>query len=275
MTFTFIISISRWILPILAIALVIICGVMLVQDNRKTGTIGYLVNTANGDRMPLKSAETSIGRSNSCDIVLGYNTVSRFHAVITKRKGKWILFDTNSKTGTTVNQDRVIGSKMLENGDVLIFGNALFKFFEDLPLESDFTREHLVRPYSKPAEAAAFAKNDRINPSIVIPQMVEQDLADSSNLENCITGEIMKLNRRDSVVIGRASDADIRIDRPVVSRYHAEVYKTERGKWVVEDTGSQAGTLVNGEEILAPTPLYDSDIIEICGYTIKFNNPYS
>lgn len=275
MDVTFIVSISRWLLPLLAFALVIICGGILIQDNRKTGTIGYLVNTANGDRMPLRTAETSIGRSHACDIVLGYNTVSRFHAVITKRNGKWILFDTNSKTGTLVNKDRVIGNKLLENGDILIFGNAAFKFFEELPLDADFTREHLVQNYNKPAEATSFAHDDRNAPNgIVIPQMVTP-LSESCNLENCITGEIMRLDRLDNIVIGRASDADIRIDRPVVSRYHAEVRKNEHGKWIVEDTGSQAGTLLNGEELVAPTPLFDSDIIEICGYTIKFNDPYS
>jgi len=273
-SFTWIVSVSRWILPVLALALVAICAYVLSQNNRQTGTIGYLINAANRDRMPLKTAETSIGRSNTCDIVLNYNTVSRFHAVITKRNGKWILFDTNSKTGTLVNKDRVIGRKYLENGDLIVFGNAVFKFFDELPLEAEYTKDHRSRGYQKPAPADAFAYDDRTPDGIVIPQMVAEQKA-SCNLENCITGEIMSLDRRDRVVIGRASDADIRLDRPVVSRYHAVIYKNEHGKWIIEDTGSQAGTLVNGEEVLSATPLFDSDIIEICGYTIKFNDPYS
>ncbi len=269
-----IISISRWILPLLALALVAICAYVLSQNNRKTGTIGYLINAANRDRMPLKTAETSIGRSNTCDIVLNYNTVSRFHAVITKRNGKWILFDTNSKTGTLVNKDRVIGRKYLENGDIVVFGNAVFKFFEELPLEAEYTKDTLPRNYNKPVAPDAFVYDDRNKGDIIIPQMANE-VKESCNLENCITGEIMSLDRMNKVVIGRASDADIRIDRPVVSRHHAIVRRNEHGKWVVEDTGSQAGTIVNGEEIFAPTPLFDSDIIEICGYTIKFNDPYS
>ncbi|MBQ8469838.1 MAG: FHA domain-containing protein, partial [Clostridia bacterium] len=133
MSLELITAIGRWLLPVLAALIVVSCGGVLVRGNRKTGTIGYVVNAANGDSMALRQFETSIGRSKLCDIVLNYNTVSRFHAVIARRGGKWILFDTNSKTGTYVNKDRVVEKKYLENGDTLIFGNAMFKFYEELP----------------------------------------------------------------------------------------------------------------------------------------------
>ena len=129
MSLELITAIGRWLLPVLAGLILVSCGGVLIRGNRKTGTIGYVVNAANGDSMALRQFETSIGRSKLCDIVLNYNTVSRFHAVIARRGGKWILFDTNSKTGTYVNKDRVVEKKLLENGDTLIFGNAMFKFY--------------------------------------------------------------------------------------------------------------------------------------------------
>lgn len=273
MSLVWVTSISRWVLPLIAVAIVVICGSSLIRGNRKTGTIGYLVNTANSDRMPLRFAETSIGRSTTCDIVLNYNTVSRFHAVIAYRNGKWILFDTNSKTGTMVNKDRIIDKKYLENGDILVFGNAMFKFFDELPVNPEHTKSH-PSSYAKPApQADTFAKDSRLqNSDIVIAPMVKE-IQSGCTLKNLITGEVMYLHGMKEVLIGRSHECHIRIDRPSVSRYHALITPSGHGKWMLEDMQSQAGTLLNGEEVVQPTPLFDGDIIEICGYTIKFNDP--
>ena len=272
MSITLITSIGRWLLPLIGFAILVSCGAVLLRGNRKTGIIGYVVNAANGDSMPLTHYETAIGRSKHCDIVLNYNTVSRFHAVIARRGGKWILFDTNSKTGTFVNRVRVTGMKYLENGDTLIFGNAIFKFYEEMPQETPAYQQP-SRPdaYSKPEpEPDTFIRNDRYNPGdVVIPQMVRT----GCNIENCITGELMRIDDMDEVLIGRSSEAHIRIDVPSVSRYHALVSRNAHGRWILEDLDSSAGTLLNGAPITGPTPLRDSDIIEICGYTLKFNDP--
>lgn len=269
LSITLITSIGRWLLPVIGAIILISCGAVLVRGNRKTGTIGYVVNVANGDPMPLTNFETSIGRSKLCDIVLGYNTVSRFHAVIARRRGKWVLFDTNSKTGTFINRVRVTDKKFLENGDTIIFGNARFKFYEVLP--ESLAKQAGVGAYSKPAPTpGTFARDDRRAPGdAIIPQMVRS----GCNLENCITGEIMYIDDMDELLIGRSKDAHIRIDIPSVSRYHALVSKNAHGRWMLEDLDSTAGTILNGVVIQEPTPLHDSDIMEICGYTIKFNEP--
>lgn len=268
LSITLITSIGRWLLPVIAGIILVSCGAVLVRGNRKTGTIGYVVNVANGDPMPLTNYETSIGRSKLCDIVLNYNTVSRFHAVIARRRGKWILFDTNSKTGTFINRVRVTDKKLLENGDTIIFGNARFKFYETLP--ASLAQQVSGSTYGKPSSPGAFARDDRRGSGeVVIPQMVRS----GCNLENCITGEIMYIEDMDELLIGRSKDAHIRIDIPSVSRYHALVSKNAHGRWMLEDLDSTAGTILNGVAIHEPTPLHDSDIMEICGYTIKFNEP--
>ena len=64
---------ARWIMPVLALLVAAFCVPSLLKGNKKIGVTGYLVNEANGDRLPV-----SVGRSKACDIVLGYNTVSRF-----------------------------------------------------------------------------------------------------------------------------------------------------------------------------------------------------
>ena len=259
MPITFIVSFGRWILPIIAFYIIIGCGVSLVRVNKKTGTIGYLVNSANGDNIPLTSYETSIGRSNACDIILAYTTVSRFHAVLAKRGGKWMVFDTNSKTGTFVNEEAVTGKKVIDDGDTLVFGNAVFKFFERLP-KSEMTDDYDDEP------PALFIGDEKFyTGNIILPQNLKKGCL----LENCITGEKMRIDDMDSVLIGRSNDAHIHISSPTVSRSHALISRNAHG-WMIEDLNSAAGTLLNGLPVTECTDLKDGDIVEICGFTVKF-----
>ena len=277
MSLTLITAIGRWLLPVLATVLMVICGIVLVRGNRKTGVIGYVINASTGDTMPLESYETSIGRSKHCDIILNYNTVSRFHAVIARRGGKWILFDTNSKTGSYVNKTRVLDKKYLENGDTLVFGNAIFKFYEQLPTEAEAQEEMRRMSYS-----TLNPENTKFQEKSAADRPIRKRSAGTPfsrrgktgcNLENCITGEIMSIDDLDSILIGRAPEAQIRIQNESVSPYHAMVTKNSNGRWILEDLGSASGTLLNGVPINQSTPLYDNDIIEVCGYTIRFNDP--
>ena len=253
---TAITSIGRWLLPVLATLIIVACSTVLLRKNPKPNVLGFVINNANGDKMPLNNFETSIGRSTMCDIVLGYNTVSRFHAVIARRRGRWIIFDTNSKTGTFVNKDRVIERKYLENGDTIIFGNAVFKFYESLPDD-----EPEIEAYYQ-QEEMDYSSHD----------VSFSHRSSSYNLENCLTGEIMPIDDMNEIIIGNSYNCQIQINRPSVSKYHARVFKNDYGHWIIEDLDSTEGTLLNGVPLTIPVPLRDSDIIEVCGYTIRFND---
>lgn len=258
---TFIMSFGRWILPVIAFYVIVGCGVSLVRGNKKTGTIGYLINSANGDEIPLISYETSIGRSNSCDIVLGYTTVSRFHAVIAKRGGKWLLFDTGSSTGTYINDKRIINEGEIENGDNLVFGNAVFKFFEQKPRVATVGDD-----YDDPSPL--FIGDSKFHTGeIYLPQKIQT----GCTLKNCITGEVMGIDDMDSILLGRSDEAHIRISSPAVSRHHALISRSEDG-WIIEDLNSASGTLLNGAPVTECTVLNDGDIIEICGFTVRFSD---
>src|SRR4051812_38975182 len=53
---------------------------------------------------------------------------------------------------------------------------------------------------------------------------------------------------KESVVIGRRPEADIRLEIPNVSGRHAEL-RLQRGHWWVIDLGSANGTKVNGDKV--------------------------
>jgi pSer/pThr/pTyr-binding forkhead associated (FHA) protein len=62
-------------------------------------------------------------------------------------------------------------------------------------------------------------------------------------------------------VIGRGTDADIRLPDTGVSRKHVDVV-LDNGVAIAEDLGSTNGTLVNGRRITRQ-PLADGDVIRI------------
>jgi hypothetical protein len=68
-----------------------------------------------------ETTELLIGRHAGCDVVLGDDTVSRRHARLVFRDGKWIVHDLNSTNGTAVNGSYV-GRCELCPGDQLVLG---------------------------------------------------------------------------------------------------------------------------------------------------------
>jgi hypothetical protein len=64
-----------------------------------------------------------LGRHPACDLVLAAPTVSRRHAQLTHRDGRWVIQDLASTNGTLVNGERV-GRAALHAGDVVTLGEV-------------------------------------------------------------------------------------------------------------------------------------------------------
>jgi pSer/pThr/pTyr-binding forkhead associated (FHA) protein len=73
---------------------------------------------------PITAPTTSIGREATNDIVLFDPEVSRRHAQITFKAGRYYIEDLGSTNGTFVNQQLVTGSVPLANGDVIDMGES-------------------------------------------------------------------------------------------------------------------------------------------------------
>ncbi|MBQ8784244.1 MAG: FHA domain-containing protein [Clostridia bacterium] len=123
-------SISRYMLTGMGVIILLACCISLLRIKAPKITPALFIDTVNGDQYPVTHWETSIGRSNSCDITLSFETVSRFHAVLTKQKKGWVITDTLSRTGTYVNGKIIQEPTVIQNGDVLIFGGVSLLFKE-------------------------------------------------------------------------------------------------------------------------------------------------
>lgn len=69
-------------------------------------------------------------------------------------------------------------------------------------------------------------------------------------------------------VVGRSPDADISIDDPYSSEFHARVGMSD-GKVVVHDLGSTNGTYVNGRRVTSPTTVSRGDTVQIGKTTLE------
>jgi ABC transport system ATP-binding/permease protein len=91
-------------------------------------------------------------------------------------------------------------------------------------------------------------------------------------IELAIVSGYTPLNRsfsQESVVIGRSTEADLVLSHPEVSRRHCRII-AQGGAFLIEDLGSQRGTIVNGSTITSQTQLTPGDQITLGPVVIGF-----
>jgi hypothetical protein len=82
-----------------------------------------------GETFRPSGERTGIGRSPECEIFLDDVTVSRNHAVLVERDGKFFVEDQGSLNGTFVNRRRIDNAE-LQNGDEVQIGKYRLTFVE-------------------------------------------------------------------------------------------------------------------------------------------------
>lgn len=94
-----------------------------------------------GRKYAIQKSELSIGRDDSCDIVINDDDVSRNHAQITVQPAAIVIEDLGSTNGTLVNGVRV-SKHILNDGDRVQIGNlTVFKFNFFNQLEESYSEQ--------------------------------------------------------------------------------------------------------------------------------------
>jgi ABC transport system ATP-binding/permease protein len=91
-------------------------------------------------------------------------------------------------------------------------------------------------------------------------------------IELAIVSGLPPLSRsfsQESVVIGRSTEADLVLSHPEVSRRHCRIV-TQEGVFLIEDLGSQRGTVLNGSPITGQAQLAPGDQITLGPVVIGF-----
>lgn len=78
------------------------------------------------DTATLAGGRLTLGRAPSCELVFDDDTVSRRHAGLRLRDGRWFIADLASSNGTWVNGRRVYDAEV-RPGDEIRLGSAVFR----------------------------------------------------------------------------------------------------------------------------------------------------
>ena len=106
-------------------------------NNGVPNIVAYLI--VNGERhFPLDLPVINIGRRRENELTLNSRRVSRSHAQLRVRNGRFVLFDLNSTAGTKVNGVHV-QQHILRAGDVISLSDVDLVYGEDMPTDPDST----------------------------------------------------------------------------------------------------------------------------------------
>lgn len=78
-----------------------------------------------GSRLiPLEGDRITVGKAPANDVALVDPSVSRLHGVLERIGSAWCIRDLNSRNGTYVNGERILGDRPLRQGDELRLGHT-------------------------------------------------------------------------------------------------------------------------------------------------------
>ena len=100
--------------------------------------------------VPLDRPLITLGRRTDNDIILDSPRVSRNHAQIRWRFGRFILFDVSNRGNTQVN-GRSVSEYVLQSGDVIALSDVLLIYAEEGertegPLDDEAVKQTLIKP---------------------------------------------------------------------------------------------------------------------------------
>ncbi len=188
--------------------------------------------------MVLGEGATLIGRDRESHLLLDNLTISRLHAILTRRGGELWIEDQRSAHGTLINGTPAAEKSPLRLGDQVVIGGVT--------LEVAFRFEAAV-PTAAVGGKGGMPLEEPSRPPF------EED--------------VFLLNV-DRITFGRAPDRDIVLPNPLISRRHA-VLERRDGQFFLSDAQSQIGTHVNGGPIIRAR-LTAGDVVQIGPYLFRF-----
>lgn len=87
-------------------------------------TSAWLVDEDGTGSYQLNLGDTRLGRGAGNDVALADPAISREHALIREEKGRFTIYDRASAYGTFVNEQRVAGPVLLQQGDMIRLGDT-------------------------------------------------------------------------------------------------------------------------------------------------------
>jgi pSer/pThr/pTyr-binding forkhead associated (FHA) protein len=206
----------------------------------------------------LDDDEITLGRDQTCQVVLAKMGVSRRHARILRDETLFFVEDLDSTYGTHLNGQKLPKNekRLLKNGDVIAIANFDVQFdrvadAEDEPSgKTMFVSRNLVKGVMQGLGASGKGALFRV-------------------MNGPLDGKKIEIADAQEYVFGRdEGSADIVLNDDLVSRRHAKARRDLLGTHL-EDLGSRNGIKVNKKKVRRVT-LKDGDEVEIGGVRLLF-----
>ena len=236
-------------------------------------TGGRVVSLTDGREYAIAGSSLVFGRDASCDVVVPGKDVSRRHAEIVQTPKGYLLVDS-STNGTSVNDARVEGQRLLARADVITIGEEKFRFYADTaapPPENPKPGPAASAPSAAapapapipPTKGESAKLRETVHGVPAAPRPSGTPLASFLVRGGTLKGQ--RLSVKTPVVnIGRADYNDLVIPDESVSTTHAKLQRRE-GVWVLVDLDSTNGTFIDGDQIKGDAPLAP-------GATVRFGD---
>jgi len=127
-------------------------------------TGGRVVSLTDGREYAVAGTSLVFGRDASCDVVVAGKDVSRRHAEIMQTPKGYLIVDS-STNGTSVNDTRIEGQRLLARADVITIGEEKFRFYADTaaaPPNPPPPPPPRLGPAASAPSAASPAKSERL-----------------------------------------------------------------------------------------------------------------
>lgn len=209
--------------------------------------------TSSTSQLELDQARIAIGRAASSDVLLPHASVSPVHATLRVSGAGYAIVDEGSTNGTVVGDAKLAPDRprALRPTELVRIGPFRIEVASGVP----------VARGASPADATIAGR--RLLPPAPRTLRVEAGSFAGTELELPEASE--------SLVLGRAEDAFLRVDDAECSRQHARLEVSEDSV-VVRDDGSKNGVVVNGKAT-SRRALRDGDEILLGATPITFHDP--
>ena len=224
-------------------------------------TGGRVVSLTDGREYAISGASLVFGRDATCDVVVPGKDVSRRHAEIVQTPKGYLVVDS-STNGTSVNDTRIEGQRLLARADVITIGEEKFRFYADTaapPPENPQPGPAASAPSAVPPTKGGESLKETVHGVPGAPAAPAASRPSGGVLASfLVRGGSLKGQRltiKTPVVnIGRADYNDLVFPDESVSTTHAKLQRRE-GVWVLVDLESTNGTFVDGDPVKGETPL--------------------
>jgi len=219
----------------------------------ESGSREFEVEIYNGDDLVLQHTvadrRITIGRSSNCDICLNDAVISRNHAELNFDGNGLSIKRLSTSRPLFVNGDPV-ETATLDNGDTIGLD----------PFTLRIGTKPVAVARAEPPASVSPAKNDAPRPESATPEISAATDGPEVWLVLEASGKEYPLVDGQNM-IGRASDAEIRLDDAYVSNHHAEITLGDRNCRI--SNKSETGSIEVRGEVVKRARLYDGDSIKI------------